>query len=127
MTYCHVSNQLAWHANKPEPKTFGDLGEWEQEYIVTELSESVLSDKASLKWVDYTHVIDADFAMQSLLEEADFIEELAKSVLQTSSAKTLLLNQLKAETKGLIKCALDKCNMPPNGYDFEEILGSYAA
>ena len=63
MTYCHVSNQLAWHANKPEPKTFGDLGEWEQEYIVTELSESVLSDKASLKWVDYPHVIDADFAM----------------------------------------------------------------
>jgi hypothetical protein len=127
MTYCHVSRQIALHADNVPAQTFGDLGEWEQEFVVSELAEAVLSDNASLAWEDYPHIITSDFAMQSLLEEADFIEELANSVLNTPSAKTLLINQRKAETKALIKHALDETGTAPQGYDFKQLLGSEAA
>jgi hypothetical protein len=127
MSYCHVSKQIADHANQPEAQRFGELNEWEQECIVSELADRVLNNKASLSWVEYPHTITLEFAMQSLLEEAEFIEELANSVLNTSSAKTLLINSRKAETKGLIKHALDTCGIAPEGYDFDALLLEDAA
>ena len=127
MTYCHVSNQIALHANRVEARTFGDLNEWEQECIVSVLADHVLSGNKPLSWEGYPHTITLEFAMQSLLEEVEFIEELANSVLHTSSAKTLLVNQRKAETKGLIKHALDTCGIAPKGYDFDALLGEEAA
>lgn len=127
MSYCHVSNQVALHASKPQAQSFGDFGEWEQEHIVSELAEAVLSDKASLKWDEYPHTITADFARETALEEADFIEELSNAVLHTQNARSLLLRQIKCETKGLIKYALDTTGIAPHGFDFEQILGSEAA
>lgn len=127
MTYCHISKQIALHADRAPVQTFGDLGEWEQELVVSELAEAVLSGNASLKWADYPHTVNLEFAMQSLLEEAEFIEELANSVLHTQSARTLLINQRQAETKGLIKHALDETGQPPIGFEFGEILMGKAA
>lgn len=127
MSYCHVSNQIADYANQPEARSFGELNEWEQEYIVSELAESVQSDKSALKWPTYPHIIDEDFAKQSMLEEATFIDELVNAVLTTSTARTLYYSQLKAETKALILHALQKTGVAPEGYDFKEILGSEAA
>lgn len=127
MTYCHVSNQIAQHANQPEVNGFSDLSEWEQESIVSTLSDAVLFDEVSLTWADYPHTVNLEFAMQSLLEETEFLEELANSVLHTQSAKTLLINQRQAETKGLIKHALDTTNNPPEGYTLGELLMGKAA
>ena len=128
MTYCHVSRQIALHADNVPAQTFGDLGEWEQEFIVSELAEAVLSDNASLQWEDYPHTINANFAKQSMLEECYFIEELATAVMNNPlAARPLMLSQLKAETKGLIKCALDETGTAPQGYDFKQILGNEAA
>ena len=127
MTYCHVTQQIAKHASQPQVRSFGDLSEWEQEGIVSVLADRVMDHNASLTWVEYPHTITLEFAMQSLLEEVEFIEELANSVLHTSSAKTLLVNQRKAETKGLIKHALDTCGIAPKGYDFDALLGEEAA
>ena len=127
MTYCHVTQQIAKHASQPQVRSFGDLNEWEQECIVSVLADHVLSGNKPLSWEGYPHTITLEFAMQSLLEEVEFIEELANSVLHTSSAKTLLVNQRKAETKGLIKHALDTCGIAPKGYDFDALLGEEAA
>lgn len=127
MTYCHVSNQIAQHANQPEVNGFADLSEWEQETIVSTLSDAVLLDEVSLKWADYPHTINLEFALQSLLEETEFLEELASAVLNTNAPKTLLVNQRQAETKGLIKHALDTTNNPPEGYSFGELLMGKAA
>lgn len=127
MTYCHVSNQIALHANKAPVQTFGDLSEWEQECIVSELAEAVLSENASLKWADYPHIITADFARETALEDADFIEELSNAVLNTATARSLLLREIKCTAKGLIKTALDTCGIAPEGYDFDALLLEDAA
>jgi len=127
MSYCHVSNQLAWHAHQVPACTFGDYSQELQETIISELAEAVLSDNASLKWVKYPHTITADFARETALEEADFIEELANSVLHTQEARSLLLSQIKAECKALIRIALEKRGIAPEGYDFNALLLEDAA
>lgn len=127
MTYCHVSNQIAQHANEAPVQTFGDLSEWEQECVVSELAEAVLSNNASLKWEGYPHIITADFARETALEEADFIEELSNAVLNTANARSLLLLQIKCAAKGLIRYALDETGNPPEGYEFNQILLEDAA
>lgn len=127
MTYCPVSNQIAWNAHKAPVQSFGDYSEADQELIVSELAEAVLSGNASLTWVEYPHTITADFARDTALEDADFINELSNAVLNTQSARSLLLRQIKCETKGLIKTALDTCGIAPHGYDFEQIIYRDAA
>lgn len=127
MPYCHVSNQVAQYANQPEARSFGDLSEWEQECIVSELAEAVLSDNASLTWVEYPHTITADFARETALEDADFIEELSNAVLNTANARSLLLREIKCTAKGLIRYALDETGYAPEGYDFDALLLEDAA
>lgn len=127
MSYCHVSNQLAWHAHQVPTCTFGDYSQELQEIIISELAEAVLSDNASLEWVEYPHTITADLARETALEEPDFIDELANSVLNTKEARSLLLSQIKAECKALIRFALETCGIAPEGYDFDALLLEDAA
>ena len=127
MTYCPVSNQIAWNAHKAPVQSFGDYSEADQELIVSELAEAVLNDNASLTWVEYPHTITADFARDTALEDADFINELSNAVLNTANARSLLLLQIKCTAKGLIRYALDETGNAPEGYDFEALLLEDAA
>ena len=127
MSYCHVSNQLAWHAHQVTACTFGDYSQELQEIIISELAEAVLSDNASLEWVEYPFKITEDFARETALEEADFIYELANSVLHTQEARSLLISQIKSECKALIRFALETCGIAPEGYDFDALLLEDAA
>lgn len=127
MAFCHISNQIAKLANKPQFYSFGDYSQQDQEQIVSELADAVLNRNAALSWFEYPHTITSNFAIDTAMEDKQFLDELADAVINSQDARQLILSQQQYAAKGLIKNALDRCGIAPVGYDFQQLLENKAA